>query len=387
MSERFVIERGHIGELLGVLKDHGYQPVGPTVRDGAIVYDVLTSVDDLPLGMADEQETASYRLFKRGGQALFGYGVGMSSWKRFLHPPDVELYRVMKTAEGGLHAVSEEEEIPRYALIGVRPCELHAIAIQDRVLLNLENPDAFYRARREKAFLVAVNCTKAGGTCFCASMNTGPKATPGFDLALTEILGEDRHSFLVEIGSSRGLKVLRKIPHLVAGHDDILIAESSIARAEERMGRSLDIRNIQDLLYANTDHPRWDQVAKRCLACGSCTLVCPTCFCTTVESSTNLAGDVAEHRRIWSSCFSLDFSYIHGGSVRSSAKARYRHWITHKFAAWMDQFGTSGCVGCGRCITWCPAGIDVTEEIRRLRETGQKAITTEHTEVTEKTPS
>ena len=134
------------------------------------------------------------------------------------------------------------------------------------------------------------------------------------------------------------------------------------------MGRALDTGNIQGLLYENAEHPRWEQVAQRCLTCGNCTMVCPTCFCTTVEDTTNLAGDQAARTRRWDSCFSLDFSYIHGGPVRSSTRARYRHWITHKFAAWIDQFGSSGCVGCGRCITWCPVGIDVTEEIRSLRE-------------------
>jgi ferredoxin len=368
MSERIVIDSGHIWDLLGILKDHGYQPVGPTVRDGAIVYEVLTSVADLPRGVTAEQAVASYRLLKRSDEAFFAYGVGMSSWKKFLHPPDLELYRVTKTAEGCLHAVSREEEGPRYALIGVRPCELHAIAIQDGVLSRQDNPDVFYRNRREHAFVVAVNCTQPGGTCFCASMNTGPKATSGFDLALTEILGEDRHAFLVETGSSRGEKVLRKVPRVRADGEAISFADRSMAAAAQRMGRSLDTRNIQALLYENTEHPHWERVAKRCLACGNCTLVCPTCFCTTVEDSTNLAGDVATRRRKWDSCFSLDFSYIHGGPVRSSASARYRHWMTHKFATWIDQFGTSGCVGCGRCITWCPAGIDVTEEIRRLRE-------------------
>lgn len=367
MSERFIIESRHIGTLLGILKDHGYQPVGPTVRDGVIVYDVLASVSDLPVGVIDEQEAASYHLLKRSDKAFFAYGVGMDSWKRLLHPADVKLYRVAKT-ERGLHAVSQEEEIPLYALIGVRPCELHAIAIQDRVLLRQENCDAFYHSRREKAFIVAVNCTKAAATCFCTSMNTGPKTTSGFDLVLTEILGEDHHSFLVETGSSRGVSVFREIPHLVAGDEHISIADRSIARAAERMGHNMETRNIQSLLYENAEHPHWERVAKRCLACGNCTMVCPTCFCTTVEDSTNLAGDVAECRRKWDSCFSLEFSYIHGGSVRSSVRSRYRHWMTHKFASWMDQFGTTGCVGCGRCITWCPAGIDLTEEIGRLRE-------------------
>ncbi len=135
------------------------------------------------------------------------------------------------------------------------------------------------------------------------------------------------------------------------------------------MGRSMDTSGIKELLYRNLDHPCWENVASRCLTCANCTMVCPTCFCAAVEDTTDLTGERAERWRRWDSCFTMDFSYIAGGSVRSSPKARYRQWMTHKLASWIDQFGTSGCVGCGRCITWCPVGIDITEEVRAIRET------------------
>jgi ferredoxin len=95
-------------------------------------------------------------------------------------------------------------------------------------------------------------------------------------------------------------------------------------------------------------------------------MVCPTCFCTTPEDITDVTGEHAERWERWASCFELDFSYLHGGSVRQSGVGRYRHWITHKLSTWYDQFGHSGCVGCGRCIAWCPVGIDITEEAARL---------------------
>jgi sulfhydrogenase subunit beta (sulfur reductase) len=134
------------------------------------------------------------------------------------------------------------------------------------------------------------------------------------------------------------------------------------------MGRTMDTKGIKELLYRNYENPRWDDVAKRCLTCGNCTMVCPTCFCTTVEDITDLTGEHVERWRKLDSCFTMDFSYIHGGSVRSSPRARYRQWMTHKLATWIDQFGTSGCVGCGRCITWCPVGIDITEETGAIRD-------------------
>jgi formate hydrogenlyase subunit 6/NADH:ubiquinone oxidoreductase subunit I len=135
-----------------------------------------------------------------------------------------------------------------------------------------------------------------------------------------------------------------------------------------RQIRHLDTAGLRDLLYENFEHPRWDNVAARCLSCANCTMVCPTCFCTTVEDVSDISGNHAERWRRWDSCFTQSFSYIHGGSVRTSAKSRYRQWMTHKLASWTDQFGTSGCVGCGRCITWCPVGIDITEEVRAIRE-------------------
>ncbi len=143
------------------------------------------------------------------------------------------------------------------------------------------------------------------------------------------------------------------------------MAESTAAQ----MGRTLDVTDIRDLLYRNSEHPRWDEVADRCLTCGNCTMVCPTCFCASVDDVTDLAGEEASRERRWESCFTLEHSYVHGGSVRRSGKARYRQWMTHKLASWIDQFGTSGCVGCGRCITWCPVAIDITEEAAAIRAT------------------
>jgi Fe-S-cluster-containing hydrogenase component 2 len=200
-------------------------------------------------------------------------------------------------------------------------------------------------------------------------MNTGPKATGGFDLALTEVLGDGTHFFMVEAGSERGSEALKELPHREAKQEEMGAAERTVAETSQHMGRSMDIAGIKELLYRNYEHPRWDEVASRCLTCANCTMVCPTCFCTTVKDVTDLTGEHAERWRKWDSCFTMDFSCIHGGSVRASTKSRYRQWMTHKLATWIDQFGTSGCVGCGRCITWCPVAIDLTEEVRAIRQT------------------
>jgi ferredoxin len=279
------------------------------------------------------------------------------------------LWTASRLAETGeLRMVEHSGDATQYAFIGVRACELHAMAIQDRVLKDGAHADPHYRSLREQAFIVAVNCGQAGGTCFCVSMGSGPKVSGGFDLALTEILDDGDHGFVVEVGSERGAEVLEAVPHREARAEESLAAERAVADATAQMGRELDTRDIKELLYANYDHPRWDEVARRCLTCGNCTQVCPTCFCTTAEDLTNLGGDEAERVRSWDSCFTTEHAYIHGGSLRSSVRSRYRQWLTHKLATWIDQFGSSGCVGCGRCITWCPVGIDITEEVRAIRE-------------------
>lgn len=356
-----------LGRLLDVLKDRGYRVLGPTVRDGAIVYDDIVSLADLPAGWTDEQDGGRYRLIPREDDALFGYAVGPQSWKKFLHPPLLRLWKAERKEDGFL-VIQEPVSSERFAFLGVRACELHAIAIQDRVFLGGEHIDPHYRARRKNAFIIAVNCSHAGGTCFCVSMNTGPKAETGFDLSITEMFVDGEHLFLIEAGTEAGREILGELPHRAAALNEVEAADAVVARTAASMGRQMQSNDVRELLLRNLEHSRWNEVAERCLTCGNCTMVCPTCFCTSVEDSSDLAGAEASRSQRWDSCFTMDFTYIHGGSVRATARSRYRQWITHKLATWTDQFGTSGCVGCGRCITWCPVGIDITEEVRAIRD-------------------
>ena len=374
MTPDHVIERSDFDELFGALLRQGYTIVGPTVRDRAIVYDEIRASADLPVGWTDEQDGGHYRLRRRDDEALFGYAVGPHSWKQYQLPAQVSLWQARVDERGALVDVSEPPRTtPRYAFFGARSCELHAMGILDRVLLGGSHPDPADRARRQDVFVVAVQCAQAGGTCFCVSMNTGPVAESGFDLALTEIIDDGRHYFTVQVGSDRGAAVLRDVPHQPAAGHERVAAGAVHARTAAQMGRELDTEGIKELLYRNFEHPRWDEVAERCLTCGNCTMVCPTCFCTTVEDVTDLAGEHVERTQSWDSCFTVDYSHIHGGAVRASPRSRYRQWMTHKLASWWDQFDSSGCVGCGRCITWCPVGIDITEEARAIRESEGRA--------------
>jgi ferredoxin len=367
-AEPVVVAPEALDVLVGALRARGYRVLGPTVADGAVVYGDLGSAADLPVGWTDRQDGGSYGLERRGDEARFGYAVGPHSWKQFLFPPRIRLWQARRGADG-LEVEEEPLDETPLALVGVRACELHAIAIQDRVFLGGRFVDRDYAARREGTFVVAVNCFEPGGTCFCASMGTGPRVEAGYDLALTEIL-DGGHRLLVEVGSGLGAEILGELPSRPARPDDLDAAARAVDGAASRMGRVLDAGDIRDLLAVSLDHPRWDDVAARCLACANCTLVCPTCFCSGVEDASSLDGTSAARSRVWDTCFSLDHSYIHGGAIRPSARSRYRQWLTHKLGTWHDQFGTSGCVGCGRCITWCPVGIDITEEVAALRTGG-----------------
>jgi len=365
-----ILESSQLGNLITLLLQKGYEVIGPILRDGAIVYGHIESAEELPAGWSDEQEPARYRLKRREDQAVFAHAVGPQSWKRYLHPAEVQLCSAERQ-DGAFRILNNKPQSERqHAFLGVRACDLAAIRVQDRVLSGNEYRDPIYEGPREGVFIVAVQCTQAVATCFCASMGTGPQVHKGFDLLLTEMLGRESHRFLVEAGSDCGAELLAGLESTPAAESDVQTAKMAVEAAAAQQVRNINTAGIKDLLYQNFDHPRWDNVAQRCLACANCTMVCPTCFCTTVEDVTDVSGDHAERWRRWDSCFTLSFSYIHGGSVRASGKARYRQWMTHKLASWIDQFGTSGCVGCGRCITWCPVGIDITEEVRAIRETG-----------------
>jgi ferredoxin len=354
--------------LIDALHSAGYTVIAPTLQDDAIVYDQIRSMEDLPIGWGDEQHGGHYSAKHRDDEALFAYAVGPRTWKRWLYPPRTVLWSAQHTQEG-FEITSEETAPEHYAFLGVRSCELHAIGIQDKIFLQDQHQDQTYAQRREDNLIIAVNCSTPSGTCFCVSMDTGPKTTEGYDLALTEIAISQRHVFLVEAGSKRGMEILEKLPLDAAEEKDLLAANAVTDQAAQNMGRTLNTDGVKELLQNNPDHPRWSEVADRCLSCGNCTNVCPTCFCSTTEDNTSLDLPEAEHTRVWDTCFSLDFSYIQGANIRSDTRSRYRHWLTHKFANWHDQFDTSGCVGCGRCVTWCPVAIDVTEEITAIQKT------------------
>ena len=362
-SSPLVIAKPQLQKLIDELRKRGYSVAGPTIDQEAIVYDEITSIEQLPRGWTDEQAPGMYRLKQIGDDSWFGFVVGPHSWKKYLFPPREVLLTAEKTPSGWSFVPRANENAKR-ALLGVRACELAAIQVQDRVFLEGPFQDPIYRQRREQLFVIAVNCTQAASTCFCTSMKTGPECRQGFDLALTEI----DNAFLVDVGSDLGQDLLKACDFTAANPDQCEAGVQARQQAVDQIVRQMSTDGLPQMLLENLDHPHWKEVGDRCQSCTNCTMVCPTCFCSSVVEVRDLNMDRVQRERVWDSCFNPDFSYLGGSPVRDDTPSRYRQWLTHKLGSWHQQFGTSGCVGCGRCITWCPVGIDITEEVATLQE-------------------
>ena len=356
------LPKTELNALLADLRQEGFQTVGPHVQDESIIYTQIDTLNDLPRGIVDEQQPGSFRLVANGQNRYFDFIPAAQSWKHFLFPPKLILFRARLAGKWQIDA--HEETQPRYALIGVRACELAAIQVQDRVFLRPDFYDPIYRARREGLFILAVNCLKPVATWFCVSMGTGPRVQPGFDLCLTEL--DDL--FLIEVGSELGRSLLARRSFELPSAFIQNIANQALEHAAQSMGRTMDTSDLPGLLMDHLDADRWTEVGKRCLSCANCTQVCPTCFCWDATDKIDLTRKVTTRERLWDSCFNPDYSHVFGGNARPTIRSRYRQWLTHKIGAWKGQFDVLGCVGCGRCITWCPVGIDLTEEIAAIRQ-------------------
>lgn len=358
----YFLPQEKLQELIDALQRLGFSCVGPQVRDGAIVYDKLTEANQLPWHIRAHQAPGEYRLEHLPVRRAFSWANGPQAIKPLLFKPSETVWRVERSSTGKLEfkpCIANELPI---AIIGARSCDLVAMAIQDKVFLSQPHQDDRYRRRRESLFIIAVNCGYSSDNCFCVSAGTGPNVRSPFDILMTELdLG-----FVIKGGSERGHHLISGLNLSLAAVQQCKDAEQEIANADAMQTKRIPLdnqRGLRDLLFSNLGHSRWEEVAERCLSCGNCTSVCPTCFCHSEITTPSLDGGSSTLEREWDSCFTEGHSYLAGHPIRDDTKKRYRQWLTHKVGSWFDQFDTSGCVGCGRCITWCPVGIDITEEL------------------------
>ncbi len=283
---------------------------------------------------------------------------GASAIKPYTFAPHESLWKVMRDEAGRLHFITVLPKPQPIALLGVRACDLAALALQDQHFLHGAHPDPYYQQRREHLLLIGVNCTQAAATCFCVSTGDGPAIHSGYDLLLSEL--DD--GFVVEAGSERGQLLAECLPLHPATNAQYAAAQQRMQAATQQQRHLPAHPPLYDLLQ----HPHWQNIGERCLACGQCTAVCPTCFCHREWENPDPDGIHSTHERQWDSCFNSEHSYLRGESVRDNPTEYYRQWLTHKLTGWHEQYGRSGCTGCGRCITWCPAGIDLTAEVEAL---------------------
>ncbi len=352
------LPRDELHQLFDLLTRQGYDILGPQIKEGAILFRPLTSPDQLPKGVEQIQTPGHYRLESTGGLRQFSWANGPQALKPLIFKPRETLWRSELQPDGSLRFEQSPTTTLPTAVLGVRACDLAALALQDQ---HFEG-DPYYQQHRNSLLLIAVDCSHPAETCFCASTDDGPDARHSFDLALTEL--ED--GFLIRSGTKRGQALQAQLNFPDASSEQYQEAEAQLKQARKQQ-RQLPEFEPAELIHLG-QHSAWQEVAERCLSCGNCTSVCPSCFCFSESEVPELNGTESNHQRQWDSCFSEGHSYIHGHHFRPDTKGRYRQWLTHKFGSWVEQYGRSGCTGCGRCISWCPVGIDPLEVLKQLNE-------------------
>jgi ferredoxin len=342
----------------GMTGEHAFQKYRITREAFSLLVDSLMG-DMKVVGPAEEGGQTSFRHIGSASELRMDYLSTMIPPSKVLFYRPVEnILRFNIGNDASIEEIPPEDE--KVLALGVHPCDMHAILYLDRVL----NEDPYYTARRKNTTIVALNCSEASEHCFCSSAGTGPhlKVKDGYDLLLTNA-GE---FYLAEPASRRGEELIGGVRS--ARVDELLEKDAQEKALIEAMKKSVDMRGLDELFMKNIEHPVWARVAEeRCLSCSNCVMVCPTCFCHDLVDETSMDLSSVLRLRRWDACHDLQFAAVHGGNFRCTRASRLRQFVMHKLN-YTSQFGAAGTVGCGRCIKWCPTGIDLTEiaeEIRR----------------------
>ena len=362
IMDKVFLPRADLGLLYQALIDEGYQVVGPQQQDGAIIFDYLDDVRDLPWGAQEKVAPGSYQLVQSDEQRCFSWNTGPQAFKPFLFKPTQLLWTGQETSTGVTFKPVEPNAKP-LAFLGVRSCDISALYLQDKHFMHGVYADTWYTEQRNQLCIIAVNCSQSAQTCFCVSTGDGPEASFGFDLLLDEV--DD--GYLILPKGEKGNRVLARLAVQDATTIQLDQAKEQLQTASIQSRKMPEAETLKRLIRHLNDK-QWLQIAERCLACGNCTSVCPTCFCSKQESSQELSTNEYQQVRYWDSCFSEQHSHIAGKTIRGKISQRYRQWMLHKLVTWQDQYQRSGCVGCGRCISWCPVAIDLVEEVNVILE-------------------
>lgn len=316
-----------------------YKVLGPVARGNDVVFTEIQNAADLILSSR---------------QSLLPP-------KKYFRPPTEKLFTFKDRQVTEIAEASSEQR----AVIGIHPCDVNGMQILDRVFGDTY-PDPYYQQLRKNTLIVAQNCTTPCANGFCTSFNTGPGATAGFDLALTD-LGDN---FLVEVGSEAGQALAAAAGLAEASEAEKQLAAHLISDCAAAMQpRKMAPADLPAFMLERVDHPHWQELKERCLACGSCTNVCPTCFCFDVKDPVDLSLTDGNRERTWDSCQYYKFSRVALDHIfRPDRAARVKQRLFHKLAYYQQQFETNGCVGCGRCVDTCIVKIDPVEVVAALHE-------------------
>lgn len=316
--------------------------IGPVKADGLTEFRQINSSDELNMGYHSTMLSPGKAYLYRPREELFSFSFGNS----------IEIREAPADAEQRI-------------LVGVHSCDTNAILYLDRVFLG-QFRDPIYEARRNNTMIISLNCERVTGNCFCPSVGAGPflKSVNGYDMLLTDF-GDD---YLVELKSERARGLFNVDDIKKSGAEEFKVKEEKERAALQKFTKTINMDGLDSVLRKGSEHPVWRTTAEElCLSCTNCVMVCPTCFCYDVVDEIAVDKKTVRRYRQWDACQDAKFAEVHGGNFRARRSARLRQFVTHKLGQTF-QFGVFGTVGCGRCITWCPTGIDLTEMAKEVQK-------------------
>jgi ferredoxin len=297
-------------------------------------------------------------------EPFFAYLNSKNAPKNIFFPHTETMMKYTRTPQGMVFS-SEVNEAGQSVLFGVRPCDAHSFVVLDKLFDQEKYKDQYYIAKRQNTTVITLACVKPPyATCFCTSVDGEPVSSEGADILLTDIGDE----YLVELVTEKGAKLAGYFGDTKADAPAEAKKAELAAKAKEAIKSKVPAHEVKPILDKNFDHPFWDTIHAKCLACGTCTYLCPTCHC--FDISDEVVGSDGIRLRSWDSCmFPLFTKETSGHNPRPSQKERWRQRTMHKFKYYIDMFNTIGCVGCGRCVMYCPVNLDirkVVEDISKL---------------------
>ncbi|MGD0276344.1 MAG: 4Fe-4S dicluster domain-containing protein [Syntrophales bacterium] len=295
-----------------------------------------------------------FKALEKGEEPLVRYANSKNAPKNFFFPHTELMMKYTRTPKG-MTFKEKGPEAPEAVLFGVRPCDARSLVLLDRLFDQEKYRDNYYIERRARITVISMACVHPPyATCFCTSVDGAPVSSDGADILITDV--ED--NYLVEFLSEKGQKYLSYFGNAAADEAAVARKEEIARQAASEIKSHIPAKEIKPILDVNFEHPFWNTIHQKCLACGTCTFLCPTCHCFDISDEVKGADGI--RIRNWDSCmfplFTLETS---GHNPRTTQKERWRQRAMHKFKYYVDNFNAIACVGCGRCVMYCPVNIDI----------------------------